>query len=78
VAKTIDRLRLIDGVASVTLQSSTATPNATSGSAATGQCPAGDPAYQIAVTFQPLPSSTEIASAAKSTTVAKTGSGVAR
>jgi hypothetical protein len=60
VAKTIDRLRLIDGVTAVTLQSSTATTNGTSGSAASGACPSGKPAYQLVVTFQPLPTATSL------------------
>jgi Tfp pilus assembly protein PilN len=53
VAQTLVRLRLIDGVSNVTLQSSTKSDNAGS---ASGGCPGGDPAFTAQVTFQPLPS----------------------
>lgn len=78
VAKTIDRLRLIDGVASVTLQSSTASSLATGGGAGSGQCPSHNPAYQLQVIFQALPSSAEITSTVKSATVADTKNGARR
>jgi Tfp pilus assembly protein PilN len=48
VAQTLTRLRLMDGVSNVTLQSSTK-------AAAGGGCPGSDPAFAIQVTFQPLP-----------------------
>jgi len=53
VAETLQRLRLIDGVSSVTLQSST---KSTTGSAGgSGGCPAHDPAFAMQVAFSPLP-----------------------
>jgi len=63
----------IDGVASVTLQSSTATSTPGGGSGGAAGCPPHAPAYVLQVTFQPLPSSAVISSAAKPTTVAETG-----
>jgi Tfp pilus assembly protein PilN len=55
VARTLNRLRLIDGVSEVTLQSSTnsASGGSSSGSSSTGQCAAT--AFAIQVTFEPLP-----------------------
>jgi Tfp pilus assembly protein PilN len=57
VALALDRLRLIDGVSSVTLQSST---KASGGSGAstgggTGGCPNGDPSFTAQLAFYPLP-----------------------
>ena len=51
VAKMLDRLRLIDGVADVTLQSSSV---GSSGSTGTGAC-VGQPAYAVQVLFSPIP-----------------------
>ena len=48
------RLQLIDGVAGVTLQSSTKSD--TGGGSTSGGCPNADPAFAAQVTFQPLPS----------------------
>jgi hypothetical protein len=54
VAKMLGRLRLIDGVSEVALQSST--KSASSGGAAAGStCPGGDPAFTVLVTFDALP-----------------------
>ena len=55
VARTLNRLRLIDGVGEVTLQSSTNSASAGSspGSSSSGQCAAT--AFAIQVTFEPLP-----------------------
>jgi hypothetical protein len=75
VAQTLTRLRLMDGVSNVTLQSSTKTSGSGSGNAA-GGCPGADPVFSMTVTFQPLPSAS--ASAAATATVAATsGSGSA-
>jgi Tfp pilus assembly protein PilN len=54
VARTLGRLRLIDGVNEVTLQSSTksSSQGASSGG---GGCPSGAPAFSVLVTFDPLP-----------------------
>jgi hypothetical protein len=62
VALTLDRLRLIDGVSEVTLQSSTqaAKTGASSGGAGGGGCPGATFAMQI--TFDPLPSASATSS----------------
>lgn len=69
VARTLNRLRLIDGVSEVTLQSSTKSASA-SGSA---YCPPTAPAFTILVTFDPLPAPTAI-KAATIVPAASTGS----
>jgi Tfp pilus assembly protein PilN len=51
VAKMLDRLRLIDGVTDVTLQSSSVGSSASSGA---GSC-TGQPAYAVQVLFSPIP-----------------------
>jgi len=55
VARTLNRLRLIDGVSEVTLQSSTksASSGSSSGSSSSAQCAAT--AFATQVTFEPLP-----------------------
>jgi Tfp pilus assembly protein PilN len=67
VARTLTRLRLIDGVSEVTLQSSTKTSSGgsggNSGSSAKGQCSSG-PAFTIQLTFEPLPAGGASASSA--------------
>lgn len=60
VARTLNRLRLIDGVSEVTLQSST---KAASGGG-TAFCPLTAPAFAIQVTFDPLPAQSAITAAA--------------
>jgi Tfp pilus assembly protein PilN len=57
VALTLERLRLIDGVSDVSLQSSTATVTGGGSSAATvsGGCPASDPVFNVQITFDALP-----------------------
>ena len=66
VADTMQRLRLIDGVSEVTLQSSTKTGSSGgSGSApAGGSCGPGDPVFAMTVTFAALPSASASAAAA--------------
>lgn len=67
VADTLQRLRLIDGVSEVTLQSSTRSGTSSgsgSGSGAAGSCPGDDPTFAMTVTFDPLPSPTAAAAAA--------------
>ncbi len=68
VADTLQRLRLIDGVSEVTLQSSTKSGATGSGSSAgaAGGCPGGDPVFAVTVTFDALPSATASAAAATS------------
>jgi hypothetical protein len=64
VANTIQRLRLIDGVSEVTLQSSS---KGASGSASSGGSPGcGGPVFQMTVTFDALPSAAASAAAANS------------
>jgi hypothetical protein len=72
VAQTLNRLRLIDGVAEVTLQSSTKQTGASSSSV--GGCPSADPAFTIQVSFHPLPPPS-VAKAASITRAAYTGGG---
>ena len=69
VANTLQRLRLIDGAAEVTLQTS-AKGSASSGTGAPGQassagpCPNGSPTFSATVTFNPLPAPPPAPSAA--------------
>jgi Tfp pilus assembly protein PilN len=65
VAEVLQRLRLIDGVSAVTLESST---KATSSGGGSGTCPTSDPAFAAVVTFSPLP--TPAAAPGASTTTA--------
>lgn len=67
VALMLQRLRLIDGVEEVTLQSSSASGSSSSGSAssATGGCPPGGPTFSAQITFDALPSASAVAAAAK-------------
>ncbi len=68
VALTLERLHLIDGVAEVTLQSSTAgSGGPTTGG---GGCSGHDASFAAQVSFDPLPSTSAVASASK--TAAKT------
>jgi hypothetical protein len=55
VAVALNRLRLIDGVSEVTLQSSTKSTLASAASGPSGGCGRG-PAFTTVLTFQPLPS----------------------
>jgi Tfp pilus assembly protein PilN len=72
VAKTLLRLRLIDGVSNVELQSST---KSTSDSSSSDNCQKGDPAFTITVTFDPLPApSAATSSPSASATTASTTS----
>jgi hypothetical protein len=63
VALTLNRLRLIDGVSEVTLQSSTKTSSGPAGGAAAGSCPPRGPAFTMMLTFNPLPPATALAAA---------------
>lgn len=56
VALTMDRLRLIDGVSSVTLQSSSKSGGG--GGGASGGCPPGGPTFSLQVSFDALPQPT--------------------
>lgn len=73
VADTMQRLRLIDGVSEVTLQSSTrangtAASTAPSSGGAPGGCGPTDPVFQMTVTFDALPPASSSAAAAESKT----------
>jgi hypothetical protein len=74
VAKMLGRLRLIDGVSEVVLQSSTKSASG-SGAAAGGSCPGGDPAFTVLVTFDALPVAP--AATASTSTVSNSPGGVA-
>jgi hypothetical protein len=68
VALTLERLRLIDGVSDVSLTSSTksgAGGAASAGSA--GKCTGSQPAFTVQITFAPLPDSSTISAAPKTT-----------
>lgn len=71
VALTLDRLRLIDGVGEVTLQSSTKTTGGGSGGSGggSGSCPGSDPAFAMQIAFEPLPSAAAVSSATARSTV---------
>jgi hypothetical protein len=61
VALTIERLRLIDGVSEVTLQSSTQTPKSGGGGGGgSGSC--NGPVFAMQITFDPLPSASKTSS----------------
>jgi Tfp pilus assembly protein PilN len=62
VAQTLNRLRLMNGVSDVTLQSS-AKASGSGGSTGNGGCAGGGPAFSATITFDPLPpvSSTSVA-----------------
>jgi hypothetical protein len=70
VALTLERLRLIDGVKEVTLQSSVAgSGNSAGGSGSAGGCSGSDVTFSANITFDPLPSTSAVAAAAKIKTV---------
>ncbi len=77
VALTLQRLRLMDGVASVNLQSSasagSATGAAAAGGAGTEQCGRNKPTFTVQVTFDPLPAASSSASSATKITTSNGG-----
>jgi Tfp pilus assembly protein PilN len=68
VADVMQRLRLIDGVSEVTLQSSTR--GSASGASGSGSCAGNDPVFTMTVDFDALPSASAAAASVKSKTVA--------
>jgi hypothetical protein len=60
VAIVLDRLRLIDGVGAVTLQSSTKPSGGGSVGSARANCPKSYPVFSVQVTFAPLPASSAV------------------
>jgi Tfp pilus assembly protein PilN len=88
VAEMLERLRLIDGVSEVVLQSSTSSTSgsATATTSGSGNCPPHDPSYDVQVIFDALPSAAAVTAATKTvsdptgtgaTTPAGTGEGSA-
>jgi hypothetical protein len=77
VAEMLQRLRLIDGVSEVTLQSSTKGSSAGAGSTG-GGCPPDAPVFSVSIAFEPLPSASQAAAAAEggTKTVSNTNSTV--
>lgn len=67
VALTLERLRLIDGVKEVTLQSATegTAGGASGGGAVGGGCSGRDSSFNAQVTFDPLPSASAVSTATK-------------
>jgi hypothetical protein len=65
VALTLERLRLVDGVSEVALQSSTKAGEGASAGASGGKCVGSQPAFTVQITFDPLPSSSTISSTTK-------------
>jgi Tfp pilus assembly protein PilN len=76
VALMLDRLRLMDGVSSVTLQSSTKS-SSSGGGGASGGCAGGQPAYSVQVTFEALPSAAAARAAGKAAAVSTAGASTA-
>ncbi len=71
VAQMLQRLRLMDGVEEVTLQSSA--KSGAGGASGGGGCAASDPVFNVGITFDPLPSTTAASAAAAASTVADKG-----
>jgi hypothetical protein len=63
VALTLTRLRLIDGVSEVTLQSSTKSGASGAAAGSSGGCEGSQPAFTIVIAFAALPTSAAIGSA---------------
>lgn len=75
VAVMLDRLRLIEGVEEVALQSSTkGGPSGAGGGVSTGGCEASDPSFNVTVTFDALPTLPSSGPAATSTVASGSGS----
>jgi Tfp pilus assembly protein PilN len=73
VALMLDRLRLIDGVSEVSLQSSTKSGPTGSASSGGGGCEGGDPIFNVQVTFDALPSVSAPTSGSTTTVSASVG-----
>jgi hypothetical protein len=69
VALMLERLRLMDGVSGVTLQSSTKSLSG-GGGAGGSSCPAGNPAFTATVSFDPLPTAAATSAAVAEHTAA--------
>lgn len=64
VAQTLQRLRLMDGVTEVQLQSSTSSGSGGGSSAGGGSCPASDPSFTVEVGFAALPTAPAVSTPA--------------
>jgi Tfp pilus assembly protein PilN len=64
VAQTLQRLRLMDGVTEVQLQSSTSAGSGGGSSAGGGSCPAADPSFTVQVGFAALPAAPAVSAPA--------------
>ncbi len=64
VAQMLERLRLMDGVSTVSLQSSSKGGSG-GGSGSGGACPSSDPSFSVGVTFSALPTAAAAAAATK-------------
>jgi Tfp pilus assembly protein PilN len=76
VAQTLQRLRLMDGVTEVQLQSSTSSDSSGSGggsSAGGGSCPTADPSFTVQVSFAALPAAPALSAPAGVTQTAAHG-----
>jgi hypothetical protein len=74
VALTLQRLRLMDGVGSVTLHSSAKSATSGAGVSSSPNCTPQSPAFSVQITFEPLP--TPAASSGSGTELAaSTGGG---
>jgi Tfp pilus assembly protein PilN len=71
VALTLQRLRLIDGVSEVTLQSST--KSTTTGGSGSGGCSGNDAAFAVQISFDPLPAASATSSSPARITAATGG-----
>jgi Tfp pilus assembly protein PilN len=67
VALTLNRLRLIDGVSEVTLQSSTKSASTGGSGGGSGGCAGGDPAFTVLISFDPLPAASALGSSSSTT-----------
>jgi Tfp pilus assembly protein PilN len=78
VAQTLQRLRLMDGVSEVQLQSSTASGSSSGGgaSAGGGSCPVGDASFTVEVGFAALPAAPALSTPAGVTPAAAHRQGV--
>jgi Tfp pilus assembly protein PilN len=74
VALMLERLRLIDGVSEVSLQSSTQASSSGAGGSAEGGCQGGNPTFTTQVTFDALPAVPTPSSGATAATVASSTS----
>lgn len=74
VALTLQRLRLMDGVSAVSLQSSAKSSSSGASGSSSGNCEAKSPTFTVQVTFEPLPSPAASSGSATKLT-ASTGGG---